>query len=186
MKNKPKKPFLISNFIKDKNVASIIPTSKRCVKDICSRMNFSRDLCIVEYGPGNGAFTDHILKNLSSESRLLAIEKNKELSGYLKEKTNDKRLEVFNDDAINVKNILNFLSIKNVDYVISGIPFSFLEPNDIHKILENTREILNPNGRFLVYQATRKVEDYLGRYFTDIKTKHYKLNIPPLFLFDSG
>lgn len=185
MKNKSKKPSLIRRFIKDKDVASIIPTSKSCVRDICSRIKFSRDLCIVEYGPGNGVFTDYILSKASQNSRLIAIEKNKEFFDYLK-KNKDRRLEVFNDDAINARNILDSINITNADYVVSGIPLSFLEPNNINKILENTRIILNEEGRFLIYHVKRNVGDYLPEYFKDIKTKHYKLNIPPLFLFDAG
>ncbi|MFB6247636.1 MAG: hypothetical protein ABEL97_03615, partial [Salinibacter sp.] len=69
--------------------------------------------------------------------------------------------------------------IDEVDYIVSGIPFSFLDEDTKHELLARTREVLEPNGKFLVYQNYNHLEDPLRRYFSDVTIEREFLNIPP-------
>ena len=57
----------------DKNVASVARTSKKTVERICRAINFDKDIVLVEYGPGSGAFTKYLLSRMSLDSKLIAI-----------------------------------------------------------------------------------------------------------------
>ncbi|MEX0823167.1 MAG: rRNA adenine N-6-methyltransferase family protein, partial [Balneolaceae bacterium] len=75
----------IKNFIKDRDVASITPTSKRCVKKVCNHIDFTKDFTLVEYGPGDGVFSRFLLEKMSPGSRLILIEANENFVKHLKE-----------------------------------------------------------------------------------------------------
>ena len=176
---------LLFNFIKDKNVASVFPTTRKTVLKICDFINFDKDIVIVEYGPGDGVFTKYILSKINTNSKLIVIEKNKDLFFFLKNNFKDNRLKIFNDDAQNIKKILKKEKIERVNYVISGIPLSFLNNFEKENIIKDTYEILKIGGIFLVYQFSKKSEKTIKKYFIDIVFFSQIFNIPPLFIFKS-
>ena len=177
------KVSLFHEFLHDKKVASIFPSSKKTVDYICNLINFNKNLIIVEYGPGNGALTKEILKLMNNHSRIIAIETNKKLALFHKN-IKDKKLIVVRDNAKNVENILNKLNIKKVDYVISGIPFSMINLSDRNKIIKKTKDVLSDKGTFFVYQFKKDIEKDLDKYFPNIKKHHEIINIPPLIIFE--
>ncbi|MGF1670211.1 MAG: rRNA adenine N-6-methyltransferase family protein, partial [Balneolaceae bacterium] len=96
----------IKNFIKDRDVASITPTSLRCVKKVCLHMDFSKDINIVEYGPGNGVFSRYILGKITPHSRLILIEANENFVKQLRRSIKDDRVEIYNVLAGDILEIL--------------------------------------------------------------------------------
>ena len=76
----------IMNFIKDRNVASITPTSSVGVKKVCNKIDFSQNSLIVEYGPGTGVFSKYLLRQMGEDSRLILIERNRNFNSLLKRK----------------------------------------------------------------------------------------------------
>ena len=176
------KRYLFKNFLKDKQIGSIVSSSKFAVNRVCNKLDFSGRKIIVEYGPGTGVFTKILLERMSPESKLILIETNKDMISILK-RIKDPRVFIFNDTAENVENILRQCGEETADYIISGIPFSFIKKEEKHKILGNTRKVLSSNGTFLVYQFTLTVVGYLKKYFSQISYDFVFLNIPPLFIF---
>jgi 16S rRNA (adenine1518-N6/adenine1519-N6)-dimethyltransferase len=75
------------NFLHDQNLA----------RWIVQRAELSRDDYVVEVGPGLGALTEVILE---SGARILAIEKDARLAGFLRERFATDRLEVLHADAL--------------------------------------------------------------------------------------
>lgn len=173
---------LILEFLKDPNIASIKPSSRYVVEDICKIIDFSSDIIVVEYGPGNGVITKSILGRMSENSRLIVVETNNRLAKNLKG-IEDSRLIVVLDSAHNITNILQRYNIGSVNYVVSGIPFSMIESSMKRKIVEDTRKILSDRGYFIVYQFRKGVLRHLSRSFSSIKAKFELRNIPPLFIF---
>jgi phospholipid N-methyltransferase len=174
----------IKNFIKDRDVASITPTSNRCVTKVCNHIDFSKDILIVEYGPGDGVFSRYLLDKMTPGSRLIMIEANKDFVKHLKESITDTRAEVFNVLAGDVIDVLDQKDIGNVDYVLSGIPFSFLKPVRKIKVLESTKTILRQGGKFLAYQTSGHLKKPLMRVFGNLETEFEVLNIPPYVIYD--
>ncbi|MFZ2448583.1 MAG: methyltransferase domain-containing protein [Syntrophobacteraceae bacterium] len=179
----------IMNFLRDKNVASITPTSSVGVKRVCSKIDFSRDSIIVEYGPGTGVFTKYLLDKMGEDSRLILIELNKNFKSILKNKFRDPRVIIVNESAENVLETLRSCKEAEADYIISGIPFSFLESGLKHRILYNTHRALKPGGKFLCYQTCFQTNNHLKvhlqRYFPEVSAKYELVNIPPLRIYEA-
>ena len=83
--------------------------------------------------------------------------------------------------------------VESVDYIISGIPFTFLQPEVKRCIIRDTRKMLTESGKFIVYQAypkpikkAKKIVPYLSEYF-QIENKYPQLlNLPPLEILEAG
>jgi phospholipid N-methyltransferase len=178
-----KKLDFFKTFVKDKDVASVVPTSLRCVKKVCTNIDFSKDFLLVEYGPGNGVFTEYIVKNMSEGSRLILVEANEDFAAGLKESIRDPRVTVHNILAGNVESVLSDEDIGNVDYVLSGIPFSFLKMDRKIAVLEATKKILKPGGKFLAYQTSGHLKKPVMEVFGNYETDFEPLNIPPYFIY---
>lgn len=94
------------NFLIDKNIQ----------KKIC-RLISSRNLNILEIGPGDGRLTDHILQLEPRELTLIEIDK--DLIDLLNKKlSKNKNVKVINED------ILNYHLIENFDLIISNLPYN--------------------------------------------------------------
>lgn len=174
----------LKNFIKDKNVASVTPTSSFGVRRICRKIDFTRSLVVVEYGPGTGVFSRAFLNRMTSDSRLILIELNPGFVRQLK-KIEDPRLTIVADDVQNIRRILKDNEIDKVDYIVSGIPFSFIDPETKENILRISRDVLRPGGKFLAYQTSKHLLPYLSRLFSNVTTEYEWLNIPPLCFYEA-
>jgi phospholipid N-methyltransferase len=175
---------VFKNLLKDIRVASVLPTSSFGVKKLCRRVDPDRARVVVEYGPGTGPFTEHLLEKMPPDSKLVLIETNLEFYKTLK-RIEDQRVHVFNDSAENVRNLLRDCGEERADYVISGIPFTLIKEPAKSRIIEDTRAILGENGRFLLYQHSGHMKKYLARHFRNVDTGRVILNIPPLFIFEA-
>ncbi len=108
---KPKKS-LGQNFLVDKNI----------INKIIKIANITKDKSILEIGSGYGNLTNEIVK--MNPKKVFAIEKDKDLSSYLKNKfINIKNIEVINSDILELikKNFINekVIVFGNLPYNIS-------------------------------------------------------------------
>lgn len=174
----------LRNFIKDKNVASVTPTSSFGVRRICRKIDFSKSVVIIEYGPGTGVISRALLEKMTADSRLILIEINREFVHELN-KIDDRRLQVVEGDVQHIRTILDEAGVGQVDYIISGIPFSFIDAGTKNKILEVSRDVLKPDGKFLAYQTSKHLLPYLSSYFPYVATEYEWLNIPPLCCYEA-
>lgn len=170
-------------FIKDKDVASVIPTSLHCVKKVCENIDFTKDFTLVEYGPGDGVFTKYLLEKMTPGSRLILFEANEDFAAHLKETINDSRVTINNRLAGEVETVLDTKDIGNVDYVLSGIPFSFLKKDRKREVLQATKTILKDGGLFLAYQTSGHLKKPVMEVFGNYDTDFVPLNIPPYFIY---
>lgn len=179
----------VKNFLRDKDVASITPTSTFGVKRVCSKINFDRTRLIVEYGPGTGVFTQYLLKHMKTDSRLIVIERNKDFNSILRRTIHDPRIVIVNDSAENVIETLKTYKESQADYILSGIPFFWLSNDLKAKILYNTRSALKEGGKFLVYQTCFQTDNHLKvhleKFFPIVRTKYEIRNIPPLRIYEA-
>ena len=172
------------NFFKHpRMLGSVIPSSRFLVDQVLGQIDWKRARVIVEYGPGVGTITRHILRRMAPDATLVVIEMNRDFVGFLRETVDDRRLKVVEGSAADVAKVLAGLGHARADYVISGIPFSTMPPGVRDAIIRATREVLQPDGRFLVYQFSREVERHLRRVFSDVRSGFEPLNILPARLY---
>lgn len=182
----------IKNWFTDPYVASIAPTSKFGIGRIIEKINFREDNLIIEYGPGTGNFTSVLLKHMTLQSKLIAIERNPELCQVLRKKIQDPRLLIFRDSAENVLDILkscNGTHPWEADYIISGIPFSLVSKQAKNTILTNSHAILKTGGKFLAYQTFFQLPDFLKnpltQMFSTVRAQYVLPSIPPLLILEA-
>ena len=172
------------NFIKHpRMLGSLIPSSRFLVNRLLDQVDWSRAGTIVEYGPGVGTFTGEILRRLRPDGNVVAIDTNRDFARYLARTMPDDRLHVVEGSAADAQDCLRERRLGRADYVISGIPYSTMNPELRARILHNTHDLLQPDGAFLVYQFTRAVLPHLRQVFPDVHVEFEPRNIMPARLF---
>lgn len=174
----------LKSFFKDKDVASVTPTSRFCVRTVCQPIDFSKDITVVEYGAGAGVFSHYLLDNMTANSQLHLFETNEILFNKLRQ-INDDRVSFYDQSVEYVSNLLPEEIIGEVDFIISGIPFSFLDTEVKSSILDQSYQLLRDSGEFLAYQTSGHLEDPLRRTFGNVKTQWEWRNIPPMTVYES-
>jgi phospholipid N-methyltransferase len=164
-------------------VGSVIPSSKILIDKMLEPIDWENCRLFVEYGPGVGTFTQHILERLAPDATLLTIDTNADFTDYLNCKFTDSRLQAVTGSAADVRKIIAERGFGSADYVLSGLPFSTLPPGVGPKIALETAESLRPGGAFLVYQFSPKVRSFIDPHFTRIDKGFEWRNIPPATLF---
>lgn len=164
-------------------VGSIIPSSKQTIDKVLAKVDWANCKLFVEYGPGVGTFTEHVLRRMAPDATLVAIDTNEDFIRYLRGKFTDNRLFAINGSAADVNQIIKDCGFEKADYVLSGLPFSTLPPGVGPAIAEATYEALRPGGCFLVYQFTPKVRDFLEPVFDRLDRGLEWVNVPPCTIF---
>ncbi|MFA6524398.1 MAG: rRNA adenine N-6-methyltransferase family protein [Candidatus Paceibacterota bacterium] len=156
-------------------VAMIMPSSKYVVDKILKQFK-KEHLQVVEYGAGDGVVTKRILKYLPENGKITAIEINK---NFLEDLRNikDERLVVAGGDVLDV-----IKTIEKADIVVSGIPFTHISKKNTEKIVEQTANMLNKDGLFIVYQTTPMMLRVLRKYFSKTELFFEPRNLPPFFI----
>lgn len=144
-KKQPKKS-LGQNFLRDPKI----------LKKIADFARIDKGDTVVEVGPGEGTLTSLLL---NQAGKVIAIEKDEELAGLLKEKFReeilDGKLEIIVEDILNYElRIKNYVLVGNIPYNITGALFrKFLEsanqPKSITFVIQKevAERILTRDGK---------------------------------------
>ncbi|WP_066636698.1 class I SAM-dependent methyltransferase [Desulfolucanica intricata] len=178
------KLLFLNNFIKNpKMVGAVLPSSYRLAEKMIRNIDFNRARCIVEYGPGTGVFTKEIVLRKNKETFFLVFELNGEFYEKLaKDLAGEERVLIFNDSVENMDLYLKSYGFTEVDYIISGLPFTVFSRQVTEKIFAKTADALHKEGQFVIFQYSLYLYKFLKKYFT-LKTCFEPVNIPPAFVF---
>lgn len=169
-----------TNFLKHPGMlGSVIPSSRFLVNKLLGPVDWDSARHFVEYGPGVGTISRHILSRMHKDARLLVIELNEDFVDYLRRSIDDPRLTVHHGSAGDVDRIMEELGWEGFDYGFSGIPFSTLPPEVRDDILSKTRECMQPEGEFLVFQFSNRVMPHLQQTFDRVEKDFELRNILP-------
>ena len=164
-------------------VGSVIPSSKILIDKMLEPVDWPNTKLFIEYGPGVGTFTQHILDRLAPDATLLTIDTNPDFTSYQNRKYMDSRIQAVTGSAARVRKIMAERGFAEADYILSGLPFSTLPAGVGPAIAAETAEALRPGGAFLVYQFSPKVRQYIAPHFERIDKGFEWINIPPATLF---
>lgn len=164
-------------------VGSAFPASQRMVRRMLDRINWPAVRVMVEYGPGTGRFTAAALERLGRGSMMVAIETGEEFVDHIRATLKDDRLTVVRGSARDVIQILSDRGFDRADCILSGLPFSTLNPDEADEIVAESARALHPSGIFAAYQMRRAVEPLLRKHFDKITKGYEWWNMPPCHLY---
>lgn len=178
----------LNEFVKQpRNIGALLPSSEILAKNMIESINFDKAKTIVELGPGTGVFTKKIMKKKRKDTVLILIELNETFVRRLQQEyANNNRVYVIHGSAENLKMYLHELKINQVDFVLSGLPFTSLPIDVSERILRNVRDSLLSGGQFITFQYTLVKKAFIQSFFPTITGKRVWLNFPPAYVLACG
>ncbi|WP_313803977.1 methyltransferase domain-containing protein [Sphingobium sp.] len=164
-------------------VGSAFPASRFLVDSMLAPVDWSRQDCVVEFGPGTGIFTHALLDRLPGHARLLAVDTSAAFIDHLRKGTDDRRLIAVAGSADNILNIMADHGLDRVGCILSGLPFSTLPPGRAERLMRTSCRSLAFDGLFLAYQMRKTVAPLLTRRFARVTTGFEWRNMPPCHLY---
>lgn len=163
-------------------VASIVPSSKSTIDALLERVDWDNCSLFVEYGPGVGTFTSHILDRLPADGKLLVIDTNSRFIDYLRQSIDDDRFHAVLGSATDVDKFIRATGHAKADYILSGLPFSALSVELGQEIVDTSYSVLREGGAFLTYQFRDAARRLTAQRFGKVETGFALLNVPPCLL----
>ena len=173
----------VKAFWDDRSIGSVTPSSRFLVERMVKSAELADAKLVVEYGPADGVITRDLLKKMSPDARLIAVEFNEKMHAALLEKVKDPRLTAIRGDVRRIDDLLAAQGVTAVDRIVSCIPFALFTGRERHEILTKTTNLLAPGGRFVAFGYTTHLITMLKDYFRDVDIQFEVRNIPPSFIF---
>jgi len=162
---------------------TLVPSTRYVSEKMTERVDFSRDLNIVELGAGTGVITKKILSKMSANSRLFTFEVNNNFFHDLKS-IKDSRLKIVIKSAEGIESFLKEEGLDKADYIISSVPLFTLPKDTTNNILTCASRSLSDEGLFIQLQYSLFLFLKIKRHFKSIKIGFTPLNYPPAFVLN--
>lgn len=174
----------IMQFLKNpRTIGAVAPSSSCLARKMMEPIDFSRASCIVEYGPGLGAFTRELVKRKKKDTALILIEQNPQFCRRLEEiYGGDKNVSIIQGGAEHGRTYLTKLGYSQADYIVSGLPFTSLPGEITAEIFANTQKILGKGGTFITFQYSLLKKGLFQKYFRLIGCGLAFWNLPPAYV----
>ena len=104
---------------------------------------------IVEYGPGTGAITQHIVSRLSSGQRFFAVELNDRFVPVLAEHFPEVKVHI--GSVGDIRSICDAEEMDSVDGIISGLPWTAFNEELQNELLDAMFSVLSEHGQFITF-----------------------------------
>jgi phospholipid N-methyltransferase len=179
----PKGPGYVRQYISDRDVGALHPSSRFLVRRLIRCLRAGPIRTVVELGPGPGVATRPLLEALPAEARYIAIEKNPAFLAALKSSIADPRLSAVEGDACSVREILSSQGVATADAIIASIPFSFLSEEQRAGLVDAVWSLLADDGDFVIFhQFTPLMLSLVKKRFPRVRVLFEPRNIMPCFL----
>ena len=164
-----------------RTTGSVVRSSKYLVREMLKPVDFKNAKVIVELGAGDGVLTKEILSKMQPDARLLCFEINPEFCKILNE-IDDKRFILIEDSAEKLDGYMRRLDIKEVDYIISAIPFVALSDELSYSIVEGCYKALKKTGLYVQFHYSTVIKRMYQRIFGNVDINFVARNFPPAFV----
>ncbi len=176
--------FLKESLRNLKTVGTVTRSSPFLCKGMIKPVDFKKADVIIELGGGDGVVTKHILGAMKPGAKLLTFEVNGHFCEKIRE-IKDDRLHVIEDTAENLEAHMKQYGIKEVDYIISAIPFVSLPDELCYKIVGICKKVLRTKGLFVQIHYSLLMKKIYKSVFGNVDVSFVPINIPPAFVLVS-
>ncbi|MCZ6875671.1 MAG: hypothetical protein O7G88_19445 [bacterium] len=184
-------PKFLSEFITNPNAVGAVASSSNSLRHrMLEWIDWKNANVIIEYGPGTGVFTDHILSCMRPGAKFFVIEINPVFAQMLRQRFPS--LRVYQDSVARVQDICKEEGVDQVDAVISGLPWALITGKSQNIYLDATLEVLSPQGQFVTFAyltgfllpEAKRFKTKLHRRFSDVQKSQVSwLSLPPAFVY---
>lgn len=147
----------------NKTTGALGPSSKALADAVTNIADLPGAKAIVEYGSGEGVFTEAILQKKDEDSFFVAMEVNPVLVAATKQRCPG--VQVVQDSAQNAAKYLQEAGYEHCDVIVSGLPWSRFSDTLQNDILDATFDVLKPGGRFVTFAYAFSPLFQSGRHF---------------------
>jgi phosphatidylethanolamine/phosphatidyl-N-methylethanolamine N-methyltransferase len=130
-------------------VGAIAPSSPVLAETITSWIPLEQADAVVEFGPGDGAFTSHIQCRLKPGAVFFALELDEEMCLCLRQR--HPGVTVYSDSATRVGEYLSRHGVEKADAIVCGLPWAAFGPGLQDELMAAILDALPPGGRFVTF-----------------------------------
>lgn len=167
-----------------KTSGTIAPSSKHLINNCLKSIAFKDAKVILQFGAGDGCFTDVLLRRMSPSTQLHAFEINTQFYTHCTRRFSAyDNFHLHNTSAFIFDEVLADVGISNVDYIVSTLPLALFSKQDEHNLLSKSYKHLKNNGVYTQYQYSLKSYKALKTHFDKVNLGFTVLNVPPAFVY---
>lgn len=171
-------------------IGAIAPSSRFLARAMVEWLDLDQARTVLEYGPGTGAFSRHIVERLPAGATFAAIELNPHLAATFRSQHPD--LTLIEGSVADVQSICETRGLGPVDCIVCGLPWAAFSDELQTRILDQMMKVMSPTGQFVTFAYLqgllvppgRRFARLLPRYFSHVsKSRTVWLNAPPAFVY---
>jgi len=133
----------------NKTTGAFAPSSRQLADAVTDLAEVNKADIIVEFGAGDGVFTEVILEKKRPDAFFLSLEINPALAAAAKKRCPDAL--IIQDSAENVVRHLREAGYDHCDTIVSSLPWTRFEENLQDRLLQAAWDALAPGGRFVTF-----------------------------------
>lgn len=158
---------------------AVAPSSSYLVRKMTGKIEYDKDLALLQLGFGEGVFTKEIIRRMTLGSTIVVFEVDTDCRKYM---LADARITYIEDSA---ENISKHFGTQEFDHIISTLPFGSLPRKVSVNIFEEIEKHLKSGGKFLQFQYSLLSKKDIARLFgQDPKIDFELRNLPPAFIYE--
>jgi phospholipid N-methyltransferase len=170
-------------------VGAVMPSSRHLARTMVEGVRFDRAKVVVEYGPGTGSFTGHIVRRLAPGAKFFAVELSPRMAREWRKRYPG--LRVHRASVADMPRICREEGVRKVDVIFSGLPWTSFKEDQQRELLGATAAVLRPGGLLVTFvyrtsallPAARRFRRLLPEYFRTVtRSRHVWRNLPPAFV----
>ena len=167
-----------------KTSGTIRPSSRFLIHACLKNINFEEARTILEFGSGDGCFTEALAASLHEDAILYSFEVNPSFFQHCSTRFQEyPNVQILNHSAIDFNDILEEKGIAQVDYVVSSLPLSLLREDMVRTMLDRVTRYLRPGGLFIQYQYSPEKYLLFRKYFDRVEVELSLRNLPPAIVY---
>ena len=169
---------------------AVAPSSNGLAELITDTAGVQHAKLVIEFGTGNGVFTEKVLQKIPSKSTFFAVEINPDFARQTRLRCPS--AVVYEDSAVNTKRYMETLGFEHCDSIVCGLPWASFGDKLQDDLLHTIQTILKPGGVFATFAYLQGVLLPTGLRFRRKLKSSFKsvettrtvwLNIPPAFVY---